>query len=630
MNSDESFLKKLDTDLATGNVVTDDHRGILHREKVPPIPDHWEMPEPDQDRDTQLALRRARQKSWFKRMFIASCVFLVIAAGVFGYSLYTGKARLTGDLVDVAVSTSLFADSGEEVSVNVTVTNRNTVPMELAKLVITYPLGTAKDPGAKKEIVKQIGSLGPGELFTETIKVQVFGEQGVEKLFSAQVEYRLGDAQAIFENTGETRLTLRSGTATLTIRADETVVSGQEFPVEITLTGNSTQPVQDTLLSATYPDGCRMVRSDPVPTTDSNYWYVGNLLPGTPVVVQLTMQCTTLLNSGQTITVVAGSKDPGNDRLITTVYTSTAHVITTSQPFLTTRLGINGKPYTDGIAIAQNRSSDIQIEYENTTDTPITNAQIKLALSGDAYDPDAVYASSGYFNSADNTVTWTGNELEELKTLDPGEKGLLTVGIDPKKGLQASATVDVAVSVSGVLSGGEPRELVNATTGKIAIGTNFDLIPKTLYHSGLLKNTGPIPMESGKETTYTIVWQLSNQPNPVSDAIVSTTLPTGIVWKGIVAPADLKPSLTYNTVTRQVTWKAGDVPALADAKTVAFTVGITPSKSQIGTVPNLTSNITFSGFDTVTKTEITGEKRFMTTRIPNDTSKIGSDGKVVK
>ncbi len=44
MNPDESFLKKLDTDLSTGRAAPDMRRSPLHREKLRPVPDDWSVP----------------------------------------------------------------------------------------------------------------------------------------------------------------------------------------------------------------------------------------------------------------------------------------------------------------------------------------------------------------------------------------------------------------------------------------------------------------------------------------------------------------------------------------------------------------------------------------------------------
>ena len=627
MNSDESFLKKLDTDLTTGKITTDDHRGMLHREKVQPIADDWKPIEPESVDDDQLELKRIRQKSWFKKMFIGSCVFAIISLGIFGYSLYNGKARLTGENVDVVVQTKSFADSGEEVTVNVKLVNRNTVPMELAKLVMKYPLGTVRDPGAFKEITKSIGTVGPGETYTDSFTAQLFGEQGTEKQFLAHVEYRLGDSNAIFESKGDTKLTLRSSIATLVATADTDILPGQPVPIQLNLSGNTSTTVKNTLITASYPGGCALVSSDPAPTLDTNLWYVGDLSPGQNKTINMIVSCTGDVNADHTFAFVAGNQDATNERLLSSVYTSTTHAVTLSQPFVATTISINGKPATT-TALAQNRSTDISISFENTTDTPITNASITASLSGDAYNSDQIISPTGFFNTANNTILWTGQEIDVLRTLEPGEKGEVVFAVTPQKGLDKPATINVVTSVRGVLSGGLERELQNVASANIAIATNFDLIPNTLYHSGLLKNTGPIPMVAGKETTFTVAWQLTNSTNPVTGAVVKTTLPTGVVWKNIIAPSTESRNISYNTVTREIVWNAGDVPVGAQARSVSFTVGVTPTKPQIGTVLNLTNDVIMTGTDSVTKTVIEQKKRFMNTRLPNDTSKVGSDGKV--
>jgi hypothetical protein len=61
-----------------------------------------------------LEIKRVQQKSLFKKMFIGACVFALIAVGAFAFSLFTGRARLTGENVVVSVQTKTFADSGDK------------------------------------------------------------------------------------------------------------------------------------------------------------------------------------------------------------------------------------------------------------------------------------------------------------------------------------------------------------------------------------------------------------------------------------------------------------------------------------------------------------------------------------
>lgn len=631
MNSDESFLKKLDTELATGRNTGDGTtRGVLHQEKLPPIADDWDVPKPEDFTDEVIVKKRTTQKNFFKKMFIGSIVFVFISAGFFIFSLFTGRARLTGENVGVTVNAKTFADSGEEVNVKVSITNQNAVPMELAKLIFSYPLGTVRDPNAAKETTRELGTIGAGETREELFTIQLFGEQGTEKSLNAMVEYRLQGSNAIFEKTNLAKLTLRSSLATLVATAPDTLLPGQELPVQLVISGNTTSTVTNALLVADYPDGCNYVSSDIAPTLDKNVWFLGDLAAGTQKQIGLVLSCTGVTDAEKNIVFTLGNQDPSNERIVSSVYTSTTHLVKLSSAFLATTILVNGKPFDSTVSIPQNRETMIDIDWKSTVDTPTTDAKIKLAFSGGAFDPTKLRSSNGYFNSADNTVTWTSNEVPALKTIQPNQSGRLSVTVIPRSGLTNSATLDTAVTVDGVLFGGKQSTLVNATTAKIPVITDLQLIPKVLHYSGPIQNTGTLPLSVGKETTFTVVWQIANSTNLVNGVVVKTTLPTGITWSNVVAPSANAANITYNTVTREVLWNVGDVPVGQDAKSIAFKLAITPSTSQINTVPKLTNDIALIGTDTVTNTPISQSKRALDTHLVGDTSTVGADGKVIK
>jgi hypothetical protein len=71
------------------------------------------------------------------------------------------------------------------------------------------------------------------------------------------------------------------------------------------------------------------------------------------------------------------------------------------------------------------------------------------------------------------------------------------------------------------------------------------------------------------------------------------------------------------------------VPVGQETKSISFTLAVTPSNSQVGGVINLTNDIIMTGIDSVTQTPLLQTRRFQTSRLPNDTSKIGSEGKVL-
>lgn len=625
---DESLLQQLDTDLSTGRAGTDIDRGVLHREKMRPVRDDWDEPKPENFNEEPTNMKRTTQKSMFKKMFIGACIFAIIAVGFFVFSLFTGRARLTGENVDMSVQAKTFADSGEELNVRVSITNKNSVAMELGKLTFSYPVGSTTDPNALKDISRDIGTIAPGETHDETYSIQLFGEQGAQKPLSAMVEYRLAGSNAVYEKTSDASLTLRSSIASLVVTAPDTILSGQELPFQLTISGNTTDVVKNAMLVGDFPDGCTLVSSDPVPTLDKNIWYLGDLPAGSQKQLSVSLSCTGVTNEEKNIVFTLGAQDEKDERKIASVYTGASHVVKLSSAFFATTLSINGKPVDTTTSIPQNQESTVDINWTNTTDTPITNTQVKIALSGAAFDPDKLHTFSGFFDNSANTVLWTSNELASLKTIQPGETGTMSFSLTPKSGLTTLSTLDMAVSVNAVGFGGTQESLVNSTIAKIPVVTDLQLLPQVLYHSGPFQNTGPMPIKVGQETTFTVVWKLANSTNAVSGVTVKTVLPTGINWKNNIAPASDASNISYNTITREITWNVTDVPVGQNAKSIAFQVSLTPVTNQKGTAPNLTNDISLVGTDTITKTLITQSKRGLTTRLNGDTSQVGADGMV--
>jgi hypothetical protein len=258
----------------------------------------------------------------------------------------------------------------------------------------------------------------------------------------------------------------------------------------------------------------------------------------------------------------------------------------------------------------------------------VSDAQITLKISGDAFDPTRLQSGNAYSDSATDTLVWTSNEAPELKFIEPGATGTFRFNLTPRAGLDKTSDIQFATSASGIISGGTAKTLVDSSTIRIPVSTDLQLIAKTLYHSGPLKNTGPMPMQVGKKTTFTLVWQLSNTTNPVSDVVVKTILPTGVNWENAVAPSTDRSLISYNTVTREIVWNAGSVGVGQNAKSISFTVSITPVANQLGSVPPLTRDMYLTGVDSVIQAPIYEKKRFMETRLVADTSNVGEDGKV--
>ena len=129
-----------------------------------------------------------------------------------------------------------------------------------------------------------------------------------------------------------------------------------------------------------------------------------------------------------------------------------------------------------------------------------------------------------------------------------------------------------------------------------------------------------MPPRADTETTYTVIWSVTNSSNDVTDARVRAILPPYVSWKGAVNPGG--EAVSFSNVGGEVVWDLGDVPAgvgyTQSAREVAFQVGVTPSVSQVGSSPDITGAAVFSGRDRFTETVVSRSVPEVTINLTTD------------
>lgn len=185
-----------------------------------------------------------------------------------------------------------------------------------------------------------------------------------------------------------------------------------------------------------------------------------------------------------------------------------------------------------------------------------------------------------------------------------------------------SIIIDVSISGKQDILGYETKELKNSNSNIIKIISDVGFANKALYYSGPFANTGPIPPEVGKETTYTIVWSLSNSSNSIVKGIVRSSLPSWIRFAGPISPAN--EDLTYNSSTRELVWNVGNinkgVGITSASREVSFRIAFSPSLSQINTSPIIINNALLTGYDDFANVDIRVNKPVLYTNLKNDSS----------
>ena len=175
-------------------------------------------------------------------------------------------------------------------------------------------------------------------------------------------------------------------------------------------------------------------------------------------------------------------------------------------------------------------------------------------------------------------------------------------------------------------------DLNNSDSSVIRIISDVGFATKALYYSGIFTNTGPVPPQVGKETTYTVVWSLSNTSNSISKGIVRSSLPSWMKFTNKISPES--EDVTYNPSTREIVWNIGRIPrgtgiATVD-KSVSFQVAFTPSLSQVRTTPVIVNEAVLTGHDDFANVDVRVSKSSIRTQLENDPSFPPGGGTVVE
>jgi len=128
--------------------------------------------------------------SLFKKFFIGAVLFLVLGVIYAFVMLYAGGNTVSTERVKISITGNAYTAGGEELPIDITVKNENSVSIDSAELIIEYPRGSNTDDASDYERKRvTLKSIAPGEEINERISVILYGEQGTTKNIRARLEY---------------------------------------------------------------------------------------------------------------------------------------------------------------------------------------------------------------------------------------------------------------------------------------------------------------------------------------------------------------------------------------------------------------------------------------------------------
>jgi hypothetical protein len=567
----------------------------------------------------------------FKKFFIFAIGFFVLALAYAGYMVFFGGNTVSNNNIDIAILGNAFTAGGEELPLQIEITNRNNSDLLLADLLLEYPKNSSGDLSQDTEKVREsLGTVTAGSIRSQNIKVVIFGEQGSVRPIRVSLEYRIEGSNSIFVKEKMYEVSISSAPINLSIEAPTEASPGQDVVLKVKTTLNATKSASKILLRVEYPIGFEFTSAVPAPTFGNNVWSLGDLAPGVENDISIVGKMADVFDGEEKIFhIFSGSQNNGDKSAIGINFNSLSHSILIKKPFIEAKLFVNNV-YQREYAINSQTPISGQIRWVNNLNTKISDLEIKAKISGNVVNEKSISADSGFYDSSNDTITWDKNSQYSFADINPGDSGTVSFSLSSFPlfssvgGIISNPLVNIDVSISGKqpLEGNASQKLDNSESKVIRVVSDVGLATKALYYSGAFTNSGSIPPKVDNETTYTIVWAISNTSNNVSNVQVKSSLPVWVRFAGNISPPS--EDITFNTSSRELIWNVGSIPRGSgisqQGREVSFQIALKPSLSQLGSIPVLINNTTLTGHDDFANTSIVVSKSSLNTRLSNDAS----------
>ncbi|OHA93534.1 MAG: hypothetical protein A3E02_02280 [Candidatus Zambryskibacteria bacterium RIFCSPHIGHO2_12_FULL_38_34] len=626
------------------NIVSENKSGLSHpfdREDDKYVKENWQNTEVGSfDKLASRVSNMARNKhSFVKKIFVFSILFFIVAFGIATFVFFGGVNQVSSKNVDIKVVGPLSVGAGQEASFDINVINNNNVDLDSASLTVEYATGTRSSIDLTKELNQErfvLGKIKSGESYNKNIRAVFFGQKDDIKQLKISLEYRVQNSSALFYKDKIYEINISSAPVIITSTYPKEVNSNQDISFSIEISSNSKDKINKFLVNVQYPFGFVFKGASPAASYSNNIWQLSGLNSGEKKTILVKGIIIGQDNEEKVFKINVGTASGDDERVIAIPFSQSVESVLVKKSFIGVNTLINGE---EGDFATQGGNQVITgLVITNNLPSILYNTSVVVAFKGGAFNGSSVSADNGgFFQSFNNTILWDKRSVSEFSEMAPGSEEKLSFRLSPLLYANiingAKPEIEMTITAKGerILDSGSSEEVSSVETRKIILETDLTLSSKIARSLGNIENSGPIPPKVNVPTTYTIIWNINNSFNQVSNVEVRATLPSYVKWTNIKSPSS--EIFSFNPASNEVVWNVGSVlPNTgfgSPKKEINFQLEFLPSTSQVGQSPIILGETSIFGIDKITGLKTESIVPAVTTNFSGDPSFKAGDDKVV-
>ena len=542
-------------------------------------------------------------------------IFIIVLVIIYGGYQWQNNIY-SKEILKLEILGPTKANLSQEIEYIVKYKNNGDFRLENPELVFEAPENSLQD-GEFFEIQvldseKLGGAIYPGEEKNFSFKVRLLGKEGDIKIAKASLSYKPKNLNARYESSSSFSTQIESASLILGFDLPSKVSGDNNFNFKLNYFSNVDYPLIDLRCQIDYPSGFEFISSSPS-ALEKTDWIIPVLNKSEGGGIEITGN---LLGSIGEVKMFKAKIGMWKDNRFV-VLREIDRGVEIIEPSLYISQEINGNPQ---YIASLGELLHYEIFFKNVGENGLTNLFMVNQFDDSILDFETMNSNDGDYQSGDNSIIFDWGKNPKLQYLSPLEEGKVEFWIRVKDDL---ANIKNPVIKNHIYIGQTKQSFTTRVNSKLV------LEQKGYFENDIFENSGPIPPEVGKETTYTITWTPESFYSSVENVKVRTFLPNNVELIGEVFPEEELTNFTFDSQTREIVWSVGDLEKGIKGSTIVFQVKLTPNSSQRRSVATIIDQVIITGYDTWTESNLNYYSSLIDTTLPDDSS-VSEDMGIIK